>query len=127
MLKWIDDSCSIIILSFFLLRWSLEAEPLPFAPILVALHFAPSGTESGQLVKGPASLKLTKLEGLTERIRIGTTGRSYQMHKKSQTSPHCSKTESMAQNSSFSSLFYLKKKKTKSRSRPSSVSAQGYR
>lgn len=67
---------------FFFLRWSWEAEPLPFAPILVALHFAPSGTESGQLVKGPASLKLTKLEGLTERIRIGTTGRSYQMHKK---------------------------------------------
>lgn len=50
--------------------------------ILGTLHFAPSETESGQLVKGPASLKIDKLEGLTERIRIGTTGRSYQMHKK---------------------------------------------
>lgn len=26
--------------------------------------------------------KIDKLEGLTERIRIGTTGRNYQMHKK---------------------------------------------
>lgn len=52
------------------------------APILGTLHFAPSETESGQLVKGPASLKIDKLEGLTERIRIGTTGRNYQMHKK---------------------------------------------
>lgn len=34
------------------------------------------------MVKGPASLKIDKLEGLTERIRIGTTGRSYQMHKR---------------------------------------------
>lgn len=58
-----------------------KVEPLPFAPILGILHLAPSETESGQLVKGPASLKIDKLEGLTERIRIGTTGRSYQMHK----------------------------------------------
>lgn len=68
-------------LLFFLRRYQ-EVEPLPFAPILGTLHFAPSETESGQLVKGPASLKIDKLEGLTERIRIGTTGRSYQMHKK---------------------------------------------
>lgn len=34
------------------------------------------------MVKGPASLKIDKLEGLTERIRIGTTGKSYQMHKR---------------------------------------------
>lgn len=40
------------------------------SPFLGALHFAPSETESGQLVKGPASLKIDKLEGLTERIRI---------------------------------------------------------
>lgn len=43
--------------------------PFPLAPMAV-LHFAPSETESGQLVKGPASLKIDKLEGLTERIRI---------------------------------------------------------
>lgn len=67
-------------------------EPLPLTPRLGALHFAPSETESGQLVKGPASLKIDKLEGLTERIRIGTTGRSYQMHKE-KTGPHCSKTD----------------------------------
>lgn len=66
----------------FFLWCQQEVEPLPFAPILGTLHFAPSETESGQLVKGPASLKIDKLEGLTERIRIGTTGRSYQMHKK---------------------------------------------
>lgn len=59
-----------------------EVEPLPFAPILGTLHFAPSETESGQLVKGPASLKIDKLEGLTETIRIETTGRNDQMHKK---------------------------------------------
>lgn len=59
-------------------RWS----PSPLPPILGTLHFAPSETESGQLVKGPASLKIDKLEGLTETIRIETTGKSYQMHKK---------------------------------------------
>lgn len=30
--------------------------PFPFSPIVGALQFAPSETESGQLVKGPASL-----------------------------------------------------------------------
>lgn len=34
------------------------------------------------MVKGPASLKIDKLEGLTETIRIETTGRNDQMHKK---------------------------------------------
>lgn len=40
------------------------------SPHMAVLHFAPSETESGQLVKGPASLKIDKLEGLTKRIRI---------------------------------------------------------
>lgn len=62
------------------------------------LRFAPSETESGQLVKGPASLKIDKLEGLTERIRIETTGKNDQMHKRwaiKKTSPHCSKTDGL--------------------------------
>lgn len=48
--------------------------PFPFSPIMGALQFAPSETESGQLVKGPASLQIDKLEGLTKRIRIWTSG-----------------------------------------------------